>query len=572
MQKVRAGRAILALLGGFLLCPSAAIAQATSTWTSAFQAGAAEYGGAIVAIDADHNQLVTGFLTEPTTFGAITLQPPGAMLPLFVAKRDSAGQWLWAVASAGTGEAIATDISTDAAGNVYLCGRYTSGSLQLGTQALPQTGRQIAGGFVASLTPGGQWRWANDVSADDGDGAAVEQLATGGGAVYATGFFTGNGMFGTLARQGDNGSQDAFVVGLNAATGQFQWVQTGGGPGDDIGTGIATDAAGNVYATGGCELPARFNNVVQPVQGGEDVWVGKLSPAGQWRWVTTAGGADYEEASSVAVSPATAQVAVTGNLGGAASFGAAGSVPAPRGNTDAFLAFLDSAGTWQRVSVIGGAGSEVYPYDVQWAPGGSELVVSGEFTNTISFGDTPPGGLPLTLTSNGDADAFLARWVGGTTEWEQPLSAGGAEYDGAFRIGTDRTIDGQLRVLTGGFFASPTMAVGTTILTNSNVGNFTGPLFVAEALFGPLLLSTPADAPAAASLRVVPNPATTAVRLTVAAAPAPRPVILLDGLGREVRRTALPAGQAEAVLDLRGLAGGLYSVRCGGVGQRLVVE
>ncbi len=572
MQKVYAGVAVVALLGGAFWCPITAIAQTAPAWTSAFQAGAAEYGGGVVTIDADHNQLIMGFLTEPTTFGTITLQPPGAMLPLFVAKRDSAGQWLWATTSAGSGEAVGSDITTDAAGNVYISGRYTSGSPQFGTTALPQTGRVISGGFIASLTPGGQWRWATDVGSDDGDGAIAEQVATGGGSVYTTGFFTGNGTFGPLTRQGENGSQDAFVAGLNAATGQFQWVQTGGGPGDDIGTGIATDAAGNVYAVGGCELPARFNNAVVPVQGGEDVWVGKLSPTGQWRWVTTAGGADYEEASSVAVNPTTAQVAVTGYVRDVASFGAAGTVPAPRGDTDGFLALLDSAGTWQRVSVIGGAGAETYPYDAQWVPGGGGLVVSGGFSNTVTFGDPAPGGVQLTLTSNGNTDAFLARWVGGTAGWASPLAAGGIGYDEAFRLGAERTVNGQLRVLTGGFFDSPTMAIGATVLTNPAMGNFTGPLFVAEAVFGPLPLSALAGLAETANLHLVPNPATTAVRLTLPAAAAPRAVSVFDAVGREVRRATVAAHQAETTVDLRGLPAGLYVVRCGGGSQRLVVE
>ena len=48
------------------------------------------------------------------------------------------------------------------------------------------------------------------------------------------------------------------------------------------------------------------------------------------------------------------------------------------------------------------------------------------------------------------------------------------------------------------------------------------------------------------------------------------PAILLDGLGRVVRVVALTQGAA--TLDVRGLAAGLYVVRCGGVTRRLVVE
>ena len=48
--------------------------------------------------------------------------------------------------------------------------------------------------------------------------------------------------------------------------------------------------------------------------------------------------------------------------------------------------------------------------------------------------------------------------------------------------------------------------------------------------------------------------------------------VLLDALGREVRRYAVPARATEALLDLGGLAPGLYLVRCGAAVGRLVVE
>jgi hypothetical protein len=51
-----------------------------------------------------------------------------------------------------------------------------------------------------------------------------------------------------------------------------------------------------------------------------------------------------------------------------------------------------------------------------------------------------------------------------------------------------------------------------------------------------------------------------------------QPVLVLDALGREVRRQSLPARATTATLDLRGLAPGLYVVRCGAATGKLVVE
>ncbi len=72
---------------------------------------------------------------------------------------------------------------------------------------------------------------------------------------------------------------------------------------------------------------------------------------------------------------------------------------------------------------------------------------------------------------------------------------------------------------------------------------------------------------------LAPNPATAQVRLSwPEASAAPRPVLVLDGLGREVRRLLLPARATSAALDVAGLAPGFYVVHCGPAAARLVVE
>ena len=53
---------------------------------------------------------------------------------------------------------------------------------------------------------------------------------------------------------------------------------------------------------------------------------------------------------------------------------------------------------------------------------------------------------------------------------------------------------------------------------------------------------------------------------------AARPVVLLDALGRAVRRGAVAAGATTAALDVSGLAAGVYVVRCETAAGRLVVE
>ena len=77
---------------------------------------------------------------------------------------------------------------------------------------------------------------------------------------------------------------------------------------------------------------------------------------------------------------------------------------------------------------------------------------------------------------------------------------------------------------------------------------------------------------AASALKLYPNPTRTSTMLTLAAAPVPRPVVLLDALGRPVRQHLLPAQASTLTLDLACLPAGIYAVRCGAASCRLVIE
>ena len=85
---------------------------------------------------------------------------------------------------------------------------------------------------------------------------------------------------------------------------------------------------------------------------------------------------------------------------------------------------------------------------------------------------------------------------------------------------------------------------------------------------GPLATAAATSATPAA---LFPNPAhgTATLRLPVGA---PRqPLILTDALGRVVHYYSAPTW-SDTELDLRGLLAGVYSVRCGQLTQRLMVE
>ncbi|UOQ72963.1 T9SS type A sorting domain-containing protein [Hymenobacter cellulosilyticus] len=90
--------------------------------------------------------------------------------------------------------------------------------------------------------------------------------------------------------------------------------------------------------------------------------------------------------------------------------------------------------------------------------------------------------------------------------------------------------------------------------------------------FSGLVTGTRAAAPAEL-FSLAPNPTATQARLTwPAATAAPRAVLVLDALGREMCRQTLPARTTTMELNVTGLQSGMYLVRCGAAVSRLVVE
>jgi hypothetical protein len=160
-------------------------------------------------------------------------------------------------------------------------------------------------------------------------------------------------------------------------------------------------------------------------------------------------------------------------------------------------------------------------------------------------GDVYVGGL---FSQAGGASApGIARWSG--TAWS-PLGTGLNRFAAALVVAPTS------KVYVGGPFNM--VGDGSKVTTHFGVYDPNAPLAIAGT-----------RSPIRAA--VFPNPAhgTVAVRLP-ADVPA-QPILVLDMEGRVVRRYPTPAS-SDAVLDLHGLPGGVYLVRCGQFTERLLVE
>ena len=140
-----------------------------------------------------------------------------------------------------------TDVAADAAGNVYVTGRF-QGTADFGpgvTLTAPAGG---FGGFAAKYSPSGALQWARKMGSE-GDGILVD----GSGNIAVVGTFHGATDFGgTILTPA--GSSDIFLGKLDP-NGSLLWVQQYGGTDyqgidADGGHQLVKDSAGNLYFTG----------------------------------------------------------------------------------------------------------------------------------------------------------------------------------------------------------------------------------------------------------------------------------------------------------------------------------
>ena len=247
-----------------------------------------------IAVDGSGNVYVGG-----TTDGDLGGVIGNTSTDAFVAKFNSVGERLWLRQLHSPGYDFLRGLAVDASGNVVVCG-YTDGSLfatfQGGASEL----------FIAKFDGAGTLVWGyQDGTGTVADAAAVTTDASGN--VYATGFAVGG-----LDGNADTGSYDAFVTKLSPV-GVRQWTNQFGTSGNEFASALALDNAGNILVAGRTDSSAMDG---QSSAGMLDAFVVKLDPSGQRQWTRLAGSAADEIPTGIAVD-ASGDVVVAGYTFGA---------------------------------------------------------------------------------------------------------------------------------------------------------------------------------------------------------------------------------------------------------------
>jgi hypothetical protein len=301
----------------------------------------------------------------------------------------------------------------DGAGNTYITGGF-DGTIDLGGGALTSAG--LGDILVASFAPDGTYRWAQRFGGAMNDQGTSITVAAG--RVYIAGTFTGGLELGGSAVTGAGG-QDALILVLDAATGDYDTAFEFGTAGDDAALGIAVDGSGDItivgdFATGTLSLAG------SAITGAANLnaFVASFTPAGAHRWSRTLAGSApmspatsaFDDARAVAVD-AAGSVTIAGEWMGTADFGSGAITSSGAANLefDGFVASYTATGAprWSRSF---GAGLGVSAIAASLDASGN-AVIGGIFHGTVDFGGTM-------LTQQGVVDGFalvLASATGATT-------------------------------------------------------------------------------------------------------------------------------------------------------------
>jgi len=413
--------------------------------------------GSGIATDVSGNVFVTGFFDSTSiTFGAFTLNSIGPN-DIFLAKYDASGNLLWAKSAGGTGDDVAYGVTTDPAGNSYITGYFKSPTITFGTTTLVNSGGAIPGDvFLAKYDPSGNVLWAkNAIGIGDDTGYGVATDATGN--VFVTGFFASPTItFGTTSLTNVSpGSADAFLAKYDT-NGNLLWAKSAGGTNGDIGHGVATDAAGNVFITGYFEIPSiTFGTITLTNTGllnAGDVFIVKYDASGNVLWAKSAGGPQGDQGAGVAAD-ASGNVFVTGwfeslNI----TFGTTNLPNAAAWDVSFFLAKYDASGNALWAKGVSGATNDD-GWSVATDGSGNAFVTGGFNCPSITLGTTT-----LAMPPGGNNPLFIAKYdPSGTVLCASALTSGGS-YKNA--VATDAFGNAYT---TGGSFVNP-LVVGTTTL------------------------------------------------------------------------------------------------------------
>ncbi len=444
-------------------------------------------GTSVFTTDNAHNIYNAGAFYGTVDFdpgaGVFNLTSTGSVqqqqADIFIAKYDSAGNFIWAKSMGGDGYEAAHNICVDNVGNVYVIGEFQQSTIDFdpgpGTAILTTT---LPTTFILKLDASGNFVWVKQLNIRTGLAGSygatpqkIMEIDDATNSLYITGSFAGEvdfdpnaGVFNLNAPIISGYGMNGFLLTLDT-DGNFMWVKQFGGTATSNNKirvspdKIALDAQGNIHLAGVFTGTADFDpgqgtstlSSVYTDQFGApftDAFVCKLTPNGDFIWAKPIIGKHFDGSFMNMTIDVSGNIYLTGGIDDTTDFD-----PGPDeynlipnwlwdpglGKFDIFLSKWDPDGNFvwvkQILSPSGGFGSG-YGYGIDFDETGN-VYFSGRFFGIDTL-DFDPGPDEYKISSNAAlGTAFLEKldengnfiWVkpiGTITSWNgnpQPISS-----------------------------------------------------------------------------------------------------------------------------------------------------
>ncbi|MBC7552982.1 MAG: hypothetical protein H7257_03280, partial [Taibaiella sp.] len=341
----------------------------------------------------------------------------------FVASYTSSGAFRWAKDIGGSTVNDATvSLSADPNGNIYAGGIFNG---TISVSASGSLNSAVGKAYIIKYDSTGTLQWAHNYGNYSND-CIPNALLVSNGYLFAAGYFGGTADFnpwGTAATYTASGNSDPYLAKYDTA-GNFVFVKPLSGAGsNDQATALSADTAGNIYLGGFTNSASvTFNTasagsttVSAPGGGGNyDLFMARYSSGGAYQWGKVLGGPGDEFLYATDV--AAGNFYITGGFHSTVDFDPSASTASltSAGGADIFVAKYALDSRYICSYKQGSAGIDDIGFGLAHADSGAVLV-TGQFGGSAV--DFDPSYYTLPLSSNGNTDAFTARykWLADTT-------------------------------------------------------------------------------------------------------------------------------------------------------------
>lgn len=340
----------------------------------------------------------------------------------FIAKYDSAGNFIWVNGFYGMGNSMVQHLEIDRSGNLNVSGMFSNGLNYGSVNNLDSIGSSNRNDvFVAKIDTQGNWIWGKGFG---GNGFSSNASLTvdnsnnvyiGGSFNNAVDFDPSAAVFSKTAK----GLYDIFINKLDS-NGNFVWVKTLESSASTENTAIISDGNSAIYVSGyfSDTLDLNPGPAKYPLfsTGNFDAFILKLNLQGDFIWAKSFYGIDGSYANRIALNNIN-EVLISGDFFGTVDFDPDSATTfnvSSQGTLDIFFLKLTPNGSFVSATSIGGSDYEsLNDMVINFK---NDLVYTGIYAS--NFLDFDPGQGVTTVSSNGQSNIFTLALI------DSPLSVG----------------------------------------------------------------------------------------------------------------------------------------------------